>query len=94
MKTGTETLSQNKKTNQQRNLLNSNLGRASAEVLKDQCRGEEIENEVIELVGGHIRSNYMLNHFKVFLKIYLLPLYVCVHEFMCTAYVQKPMETT
>lgn len=44
------------------------------------------------MVGGHIR--YILNRFKVFLKIYLLPLYVCVHEFMCTAYVQKHMETT
>lgn len=39
-------------------------------------------------------QTYILNRFKVFLKIYLLPLYVCVHEFMCTAYVQKPMETT
>lgn len=64
MKTGIETLSQNKKTNQQRNLLNSNLGRASAEVLKDQCRGEERENEVIELVGSNLYSQPFQNIFK------------------------------
>lgn len=78
MKTGIETLSQNKKTDQQRNLLNSNLGRASAEVLKDQCRGEEIENDVIELVGGHIRSNLYAQPFQsIFKDLFITFICVC-----------------
>lgn len=74
-----ETLSQKRQNpNQHRDILNPNQGRTSAEVLKGQCVGKEMEIQVTELVGGHFKSNLYCQPFKT---KYLL-LNICVYAWV------------